>query len=226
MLICALCACASRAQDIGSIAGLVTDSSNAPIVGATVSITNRDTNAVSKAVTGSTGLYVATSLRIGTYEIAVEAPGFGRQVRGGIQLQVQDRLEVNFTLTVGDVRQTVEVTGEPPLLQTESTQLGEVVNRKSVVDLPLNGRNFTQLIVTAPGAYVPPPNSSTYAPLLSASTGTATRTTHLSWTESTTTRLTAPTRRLCRLPTRLRSSRCRRICYLPNLAVAWAAPLT
>jgi hypothetical protein len=77
MLICVLCACAGNAQDIGSITGLVTDSSHAPIVGATVSITNRETNVGAKAVTGSTGLYVATSLRVGIYEIAVEVSAVG-----------------------------------------------------------------------------------------------------------------------------------------------------
>ena len=86
-------------------------------------------------------------------------------MRSGIPLEVQDRLTVDFSLSVGDVNQTVEVVADTPLLQSESTQMGAVINRKSVVDLPLNGRNFTQLIVTAPGAYVPPPNSSTYAPL-------------------------------------------------------------
>lgn len=164
MLLGSLFAGISGAQE-GTISGSVTDPSQAPIAGATVTLTDPATNVGTKAATDSNGLYVATSLRVGKYDVAVEAPGFQRQVRSGITLQVQDRVTVDFRMTVGNINQTVQVTAELPLLEAESSQMGAVINRKSVVDLPLNGRNFTQLIVTAPGAYVPPPNSSTYAPL-------------------------------------------------------------
>ncbi len=153
-------------QDTGMITGLVTDASNAPVSGAAVSVINRNTNVRTGVTTGSDGIYVATPLKIGAYGVQVEVTGFKKVVREGIQLQVQDRLRIDFKLEVGDVTQTVEVSAQAPLLQSESTSLGQVIDKRSVADLPLNGRNFTQLIVLAPGAYIPQRNNSLYRSLL------------------------------------------------------------
>src|SRR5205823_4319806 len=108
------------------------------------------------------GIFVATPLRIGTYSVAVEAKGFKKAVRDGIRLNVQDRLRVDFRLELGDITQTVEITAEAPLLQSESTSLGQVIETKRVLELPLNGRNFIQLIALATGAYIPQRNNSLY----------------------------------------------------------------
>ena len=146
----------SGQQDTGMITGLVTDGSNAPVSGAAVFVINRNTNVRTGVTTGSDGIYVATPLKIGAYAVQVEVTGFKKVLREGIQLQVQDRLRLDFQLEVGDVTQTVEVRAESPLLQSESTSLGQVIDKRSVADLPLNGRNFTQLIVLAPGAHLLP----------------------------------------------------------------------
>ena len=102
-------------QDTGIITGLVTDASGSPVLGATVSVKNRDTNVGITVSTGSDGIYVATPLKIGAYEIQVEAKGFKKVVRDGVQLQVQDRLRLDFQLQVGDITQTVEVQAAAPL---------------------------------------------------------------------------------------------------------------
>src|SRR5581483_1570311 len=149
-------------QDTGIITGLVTDPSGLAIPGAQVIVTNRDTNLKLNVATGNDGIYVATPLKIGRYSIEVHAQGFARVVRDGITLQVQDRLRVDFQLQVGDVTQTIEVQASSPILQSETTSLGQVIASRSVSDLPLNGRNFTQLIVLAPGAYIPQRNNSLY----------------------------------------------------------------
>src|SRR5262249_32014678 len=133
-------------QDTGMITGELTDASGSAVPGAIVTVTNRDTNVTVKVVSGSDGIFVPTPLPIGLYSVTAEAKGFKKALRDGIQLNVQDRLRVDFRLELGDVTQTVEITGEAPLLQSESTSLGQVIETKRVLELPLNGRNFIQLI--------------------------------------------------------------------------------
>jgi hypothetical protein len=158
-------------QDTGLITGQVLDESGAPIANASVEVKNIGTGIVSKVLTGQEGSYTTPPLRIGTYSVAVEAKGFKRTIRENLILSVQDRLRVSFTLPVGDVQQTVEVMGEVPLLQSESSSLGQVVDTKKIVDLPLNGRNFIQLITLSTGAYVPQTTNSSYQSTLVAING-------------------------------------------------------
>ncbi|HEY2932905.1 MAG TPA: TonB-dependent receptor [Acidobacteriota bacterium] len=144
----------------GSIVGTVTDPSGAMMPGATVTITNEGTGiVVIKTITDAAGNYVATTLPVGRYSVIVEAPGFKRSVSSGITLSVQDRIGVNVVLEVGQVSDTVMVTGAAPALQTDTSYLGQVIESQRIVDLPLNGRFFTRLAVltagtlpTAPGA--------------------------------------------------------------------------
>ena len=103
--------------------------------------------------------------------MTVEAKGFKRAIRENLTLSVQDRLRVSFTLPVGDVQQSVEVMGEAPLLQSETSSLGQVVDTRKMVDLPLNGRNFIQLITLSTGAYVPQTTNSSYQSTLVAING-------------------------------------------------------
>src|SRR5215472_6610193 len=149
-------------QDTGVITGKVLDESGAPIANASVEVKNIGTGIASKVTTSQDGSYTTQPLRIGTYSVTVEAKGFKRAIRENLVLNVQDRLPVSFTLTVGDVQQSVEVVGEAPLLQSETSSLGQVVDTKKMVDLPLNGRNFIQLITLSTGAYVPQPTNSSY----------------------------------------------------------------
>jgi len=162
-----LCASALVAQqDTGMITGLVTDSSGAAVPDAVVTVANRDTNISVKVTTGGDGIFVATPLRIGAYSVSVEARGFKKSVQDGIPLRVQDRLRADFRLEVGEITQTVEVTAEVPLLQSETSSLGQVMDTRRVAELPLNGRNFIQLIALTPGAYIPQRNNSLYQDFL------------------------------------------------------------
>lgn len=143
----------------GSIVGKITDSSGAVVPNAAVTIANVGTGITNKTTSDGEGNYVVTPLPPGAYTVTVEAPGFKKSVNSGIQLNVQDRIGVNIALEVGQVSDTVEVSGAAPALQTDSSYLGQVVDSKKIVDLPLNGRYFTRLAVltagtlpTAPGA--------------------------------------------------------------------------
>ena len=135
----------------GSIVGTVTDPSGAVIGGAAVTVTNMDTNIAVKTTSDASGEYVVTPLNVGRYSVSVEASGFKRSVRSDITLNVQDRVRVDAALEVGAVTDTVEVAAAAPLLQTDTSYLGQVVDSQRIVDLPLNGRYFSRLAVLTAG---------------------------------------------------------------------------
>ncbi|MDQ2949655.1 MAG: TonB-dependent receptor, partial [Acidobacteriota bacterium] len=137
--------------DLGSIDGTVTDGSGAVVAGAEVQIRNPDTDFTQDLVTNAQGLYSAPLLRPGNYQLIVEAPGFRRTVRNGIVLQVQDKLKIDFQLQVGQATESVEVTAEAPLLQSESASTGQVIDSQKITELPLNGRDWLRLGRLAPG---------------------------------------------------------------------------
>ena len=141
--------------DMGTIQGTVLDSSGAVIPNAKVSLTNEGTNLTITTTANSSGAYIFTPIRIGTYTVAAEAPGFAKTVRSHLTLNVQQQLVVNLTLKPGAVTQTVQVTGAPPALQTQDASVGQVVNSRSVNNLPLNGRNFTFLAQIVAGVNTP-----------------------------------------------------------------------
>ena len=151
-LLVALWAGAAQAQvDTGSIVGTVRDTSGAIVPGASVSVRESTTNALSTVVADAAGNYVATPLRIGVYALSVELAGFKKQTRDGIVLRVQDRLRIDFVLQPGDVSESVVVTGEAPLVQSETSSLGEVIDARQIVALPLNGRNYIDLATLTTG---------------------------------------------------------------------------
>jgi len=129
----------------GSIVGKVTDPTGGVVPNAAVTVTNVDTGISTKTATDSSGNYAVTPLPVGNYSVTVEAAGFKKSVNSGITLNVQDRIGVNVTLEVGQVSETVEVTGAAPRLETDTSYLGQVVDSQKIVDLPLNGRFFTPL---------------------------------------------------------------------------------
>ena len=131
--------------DTGTILGTVHDASGAVVPGAKVTVSNEGTAFTETTNTSGSGTYVFTPLRIGTYTVEVEQPGFKKQRKTGQELNIQQQLVVDFTLAPGEVTTTVDVTGEAPILQTENGSVGQVVDSKSVNDLPLNGRNYTFL---------------------------------------------------------------------------------
>ena len=137
--------------DMGTIAGTVADSSGAVVPNADVTLTRVGTDTSSSVKTDTQGSYIATPLRIGNYSITVEAHGFKTEKRIGIVLQVQDRLRVDFALEVGSVNETVNVEAAAPVIDTESSAIGSVIASQQITNLPLNGRDYTQLATLTTG---------------------------------------------------------------------------
>ena len=140
------------AQNIsGTIAGTVRDSSGAVIPNAAVTATHVETNSRFTTTTNNDGLYRFPTLPIGTYELSVEITGFQKYVGTGINLHVNENLTVDVTLVVGRVSQAVEVTAQPAAVDTQTAEVGTLVNGSQVRELPLNGRNFVALTTLVPG---------------------------------------------------------------------------
>lgn len=137
-------------QSRATFSGTVTDTTGGAVPAAKVTITNVDTNAVTAVETNSEGYYSAPLLVIGAYSISVEKAGFKKAIRSGLQLQVDQRAEINFALDVGGVAEVIEVKGEAPLVDTGSATVGKVVENRRVVELPLNGRNALALTLLTP----------------------------------------------------------------------------
>src|SRR5579863_8495290 len=138
------------AQTLGQVTGLVTDPNGSIIVGATVTITNSQTNVSRKTTTNSAGNYAFPALLPDVYNVKAEMLGFKGEVREAVELEVEQIARIDFHLQVGAVTETVEVTGGAPLLTTESATVGTVIDNNRIVNLPLNGRSFTQLIALSP----------------------------------------------------------------------------
>ncbi len=149
---------ASAQSTTADITGTVTDATGASLPHATVTLTNLGTKEVRTAQTTDAGDYTFTQLGPGTYSIQVSQKGFKSYVIPNIALSASDRARENAKLEVGTEGQTVEVTGQAPALQTDSSVLTTVVTQKATQDLPLNGRNYVNLAQLAPGANEGPPN--------------------------------------------------------------------
>ncbi len=139
-----------HAQTLGEITGLVTDPSGAIIPGARVTVTNDNTNAARSTTTNEAGVYSVPSLSPGMYSARAEADGFQSVVRTGIGLQVQQTARINFEMTVGQVAEVIEVSGGAPLMTTEDATVGSVIENRRIVELPLNGRSYLQLVALSP----------------------------------------------------------------------------
>ena len=141
--------------DTGSITGTVTDASGAVVSGGKVTLTNEGTAASLSTTTGADGGYKFSPVRIGSYRLDVSATGFKTSTETHVVVDVSSNVLRSFQLQPGSVSETVEVTSAAPLLQTQDASVGQVVNQKSVNDLPLNGRNFTFLAQLAAGVNTP-----------------------------------------------------------------------
>jgi hypothetical protein len=130
----------------GTILGTVRDSSNAIVVGAQVSATNTETNFTQQVSSGSDGGYRLLALPAGHYRVTATAQGFEQFVATGIEVKVNDELRVDVTLQVGTVRQAVSVEANTVQVETDSMQLGQVIDTKQMLTLPLNGRSFIDLL--------------------------------------------------------------------------------
>jgi hypothetical protein len=151
-----LCVTPLRAQvDAGAILGTVTDASGSAVHGATVTLTNEGTNASLATTTGNDGGYKFTPVKIGNYKLTVTFQGFETITRPHVPVNVGENVVADFTLKPGNVTTTVEVTAAAPVLQSQDASVGQVIDSKSVNDLPLNGRNFTFLAQLAAGVNTP-----------------------------------------------------------------------
>ena len=154
IFLCAVLASRATARPqtaTGEVNGTVTDNSGAAVSDATAKLTNEETKISKEARTNSSGYYVFIHVQPGTYVLSVEKSGFKVANVTAFGVQVNQTLTQNITLQVGAVNETVVVSTETPLLQTSSSEIGTVIEERQVKELPLNGRNFTQLMILTPG---------------------------------------------------------------------------
>jgi hypothetical protein len=143
----------SAQQGRGTIFGTVTDPSGASVYAAKVAITNVDTNNVTETETNAAGYFTSPPLIVGKYQVTAELAGFKKGIRSGLSLQVDQHAEVDFTLQVGGVSESIQVTGETALVNAENASVGQVIENKRVADLPLNGRNAFALVLLSPAVH-------------------------------------------------------------------------
>jgi hypothetical protein len=147
----------------GRIVGTVYDQNKAVIPSAAVTVTNVATNTSQKATTSADGDFVITPVDPGVYDISVIAPGFKKMVRTGVEIQVGQIAREDFSMPVGQSTTTIEVSGQPPLLNSDNATVGQVITNRQIVNLPLNGRGFYQLAQLTPGAALLPPTGNSVA---------------------------------------------------------------
>jgi hypothetical protein len=140
------CSFQLSADVTGSILGTVRDSSGLIVIGATVSATNTATNFTRQTVSGTDGEYRLLALPAGQYRVIATAAGFEQFVTTGIEVNVNDEIRIDVSLKVGAVKEAVTVEANTVRVETESTQLGQVVDTKQILSLPLNGRSFVDLL--------------------------------------------------------------------------------
>jgi hypothetical protein len=152
LLFFAVLAVSAAAQTVsGRILGTITDQSGAAIAGATVTVSDVQRGSSRTLTTDEVGSYAATNLSPGAYKVRVEAKGFKSVERPNITVEVAQDVKLDFALSPGDVAQTITVTDDVPLVNTTSASLGGTLSNKEIVDLPLNGRNYENLLQLRPG---------------------------------------------------------------------------
>jgi hypothetical protein len=156
MLLLLLTSPYSSAQtDQGAITGVVQDSTGAVIPNVEVTATNVDTGLVLQIKSNSSGVFVFSPLKIGNYTVSASLKGFRTVSRENLHLDMQQRLNVNFTLPAGDVTETVKVVAEAPLLETQDSAVGQMISTKEINDTPLNGRNWVYIAQLTAGVAPP-----------------------------------------------------------------------
>src|ERR1700756_134079 len=144
----------ARAQAVANaqIHGVVTDASGALVPAAHIKATQADTGQTRSTVTGTDGAYVLPNLAVGPYSLEVSADGFRNYVQSGIILQVANNVQINVALQVGAVTQELRVSANAAMVETQDTAISQVVDQRRIVDLPLNGRQATDLILLSGGS--------------------------------------------------------------------------
>ncbi len=133
------------------LVGTIRDNTGAVVSAVRITLTNDATGVPRSTVADTEGNYIFTSLQPGRYTLSAEAPGFRKVERTGVELQLNQRAQIDIDLQVGSVGETVQISGTAPLLESQSSVLGSVIQEQQVQDLPLNGRNFVQLAILSPG---------------------------------------------------------------------------
>jgi outer membrane receptor protein involved in Fe transport len=142
---------ASAQSTTGTFQGTVTDSTGAPLPGVTITIVNAQTNLTRTTTTNGSGNYDAPLLPPGRYSVSSELAGFRRLEKSGLVLEVTQNARVDFTLELATVEESVMVTAQSPLVDTQDSSFRQVIDQTKVVGLPLNGRNFRELGLIVPG---------------------------------------------------------------------------
>jgi hypothetical protein len=140
----------SYSQTFGGITGVITDSSGSVIQGATITVTNPQTNFSRESLSNDTGNYNFPNLPPGLYNIKAEHQGFQTEIRHSVELQVQQTARLDFRMSPGAVTEEITVAGGAPLINTENATVGTVIEQKRIEDLPINGRSFISLIALSP----------------------------------------------------------------------------
>jgi hypothetical protein len=143
--------------ELATLTGIVTDPSGAVIQGTEITAVNEGTNTSARATSDVGGRYVLTNLRPGAYTVSATLTGFRKYVNTGVILQVAQAARLDIGLTVGAVTEEVTVTADAPLLQTETSDRGAVIDQRKIMELPLNGRDYNQLATLSPGVLPPTP---------------------------------------------------------------------
>ena len=157
ILFCASITVLGQTQTTGRLVGTVADEKGAAILGAEVTVTNRTTGEERKAVTNESGYFTVPLLPAGTYTVSATSSGFKKFLADDVKITITETTTLNPQLSIGAVTESVTVVATPPIVQTESAQLGRVVDSRAVSELPLATRNFTQILGLSPGAatYLP-----------------------------------------------------------------------
>jgi hypothetical protein len=159
LMLVALATPLSAQKDAGAIIGLVRDASGAVVTDAKVTVTDVERGTEVVVSTNAEGQYVASPLRIGRYTVTVERKGFKKAVAGPVEVNIQDRVGVDVKLEPGMATEVVNVSSERPQLETETSDLGQVVDSRTINALPLNGRNYAQLALLGVGVAAAEPGS-------------------------------------------------------------------
>src|SRR5438876_392670 len=153
------------AQSTASLSGTVSDATGAVVVNAKVVATKQGTGVESATQTDTAGAYLFPSLPIGIYRVQATAPGFQSAIISNLKLEVATAVVKNIQLRIGQAAETVEITADTALVDTTTTSMSQVINDKTVQEIPLNGRHFTDLSLLTPGTVTPPANGFLSAPL-------------------------------------------------------------
>jgi outer membrane receptor protein involved in Fe transport len=154
-MVVAFASCCSAQTDQGAITGIVQDPSGAMIPNAQITVTDIDTGLVLQGSSNGGGVFVFSPVKIGNYTVTASAPGFERVAHQNLHVDIQQHLNLNFTLPPGSISQTVNVTSAAPLLQTQEAAVGQVISTRAINDTPLNGRNWVYIAQLTAGVAPP-----------------------------------------------------------------------